>query len=95
MPYVLVYHPDVRDRDIVRIDGKSRVALETAIRERLATEPGRFGASLRRDLKGHRKLRVGDYRVVYRIVHSEVLIFAIMHRRDVYARVGMRLGWKP
>ena len=38
------------------------------------------------DLAGFYKLRVGDYRVVYEILHKErvILIHAIGHRREVY-----------
>lgn len=40
------------------------------------------------DLAGLYKLRVGDYRVVYQILHEEqlVLIHAIGHRRDIYGK---------
>jgi mRNA interferase RelE/StbE len=36
-----------------------------------------------------RSLRTGDYRIVYRVIESrvEILVVAIGHRRDVYARV--------
>jgi mRNA interferase RelE/StbE len=41
-------------------------------------------------LKGHfvglRKLRVGDYRVIYAIIGGDVLILRIGHRREVYRR---------
>jgi addiction module RelE/StbE family toxin len=33
---------------------------------------------------GLRKYRVGDYRVIYAILGSEVLVLRIGHRRDVY-----------
>lgn len=38
------------------------------------------------DLAGSYKLRVGDYRVIYRVVHDEGLLHieVIGHRRDVY-----------
>ena len=38
------------------------------------------------DLTGLYKLRVGDYRVVFEIVHAEqcILIHAIGHRREIY-----------
>ncbi len=40
------------------------------------------------DLSGFYKLRVGDYRVLYEILHEEqtLLIHAIGHRRDVYRK---------
>lgn len=40
------------------------------------------------DLVGLYKLRVGDYRVIYEIVHKErtIVIHAIAHRREVYRK---------
>lgn len=44
-----------------------------------------FGKPLRYSLKGARRLRVGDYRVIYTIEPSDViLIVKIGHRREVY-----------
>jgi mRNA-degrading endonuclease RelE of RelBE toxin-antitoxin system len=44
-----------------------------------------FGKPLRYSLKGARRLRVGDYRVIYTIEPDEVvLIVTIGDRRDVY-----------
>ncbi len=36
------------------------------------------------ELKGLRRLRVGDYRVLFRISGNEVLIVRIANRKDVY-----------
>ena len=58
--------------------------IKTAIEERLMVDPIGFGKPLRYSLKGHRRLRVGDYRVVYRIEKKTVVIIAIKHRKDVY-----------
>ncbi len=40
------------------------------------------------DLSGLYKLRVGNYRVVYEVLHEEqlILIHLIGHRRDIYRR---------
>ena len=40
------------------------------------------------DLTGLYKLRVGDYRVIYGVVHSEkaIMIHAIGHRRQIYRK---------
>lgn len=40
------------------------------------------------DLAGLYKLRVGDYRIIYEIIHSQdlLVIHAIGHRRDIYRR---------
>jgi mRNA interferase RelE/StbE len=49
-----------------------------------------YGKPLQRTLKGYWKLRVGNYRVVYRISRRDILIFGIIHRKDVYKRVKRR-----
>jgi mRNA interferase RelE/StbE len=43
-------------------------------------------APLADDLTGLYKLRVGDYRVLYEILHGEqtIVIHAIGHRRDIF-----------
>ncbi|MBL4760336.1 MAG: type II toxin-antitoxin system RelE/ParE family toxin [Mariprofundaceae bacterium] len=79
----VLYHPEV-DRDLRRI-GKSRAKRAIkAIDEKLLTEPETFGASLRKDLAGLRKLRVGDVRIVYRVEKEriEVLVITIGKRAD-------------
>ena len=91
MPYTLVYHPAVRSDDIPRINRNLRTRLARAIEQRLTTEPQRYGEPLRRTLKGYWKLRVGDYRVVFKVINDEVWIYGIIHRREVYERIGARL----
>jgi len=41
--------------------------IQSAIEKRLLTDPVKFGIPLRSTLRGYRKLRVGDYRVIYKI----------------------------
>ena len=93
MPFRLVYHPEVRSDDVPLIDAKNRNRLSRAILERLGSAPQSYGVPLRKTLKGYWKLRVGDYRIVFKITGSEVWIFAVMHRKDVYEKVGGRLDW--
>ncbi|MBI4825735.1 MAG: type II toxin-antitoxin system RelE/ParE family toxin [Nitrospirae bacterium] len=90
MGFDLIYHPDVRDIDIPALDKKLRTRIKKAIETRLSTEPHKFGEPLRKTLKGYWKLRVGDYRVVFKIVNKEVRIFGIIHRKKVYDLVGKR-----
>ncbi len=44
--------------------------------------------ALARELKGLYKLRVGDYRVVYEVLHEEqtIVIHAIGHHREIYRK---------
>jgi len=68
MPYHLTYHPEVRTKDVPSINQNLRDRISRAIETRLTTEPQRYGEPLRRTLKGYWKLRVGDYRVVFKVV---------------------------
>lgn len=91
MPYRLVYHPEARTKDVPAINQNLRERISRAIETRLTTEPQRYGEPLRRTLKGYWKLRVGDYRVVFKVVRDEVWIYGVIHRRDVYDRIVRRL----
>ena len=92
MPYHLAYHPEVRTKDVPGINQHLRDRISKAIESRLTTEPQRYGEPLRRTLKGYWKLRVGDYRVVFKVVENEVWIYGISHRRAVYDRIVKRLS---
>jgi mRNA interferase RelE/StbE len=95
VPYVLRYHPQVAEDDLPEIPAKVHQRIARAIEARLATHPERYGLPLRGSLKGYWKLRVGDYRVVFKLVGSEVWILTILHRRVVYDVVTAQLGWRP
>ncbi len=91
MSFHLKYHPDVKKVDIPLIDTKSRKRIKKAIETRLISTPQQYGEPLRKTLKGYWKLRVGDYRVVFKIVVTEVWILGIIHRKNVYERVKKRI----
>lgn len=84
--YQIHYLDSVVKDDIPELSTTAKKLIKKAIEERLMVDPIGFGKPLRYSLKGHRRLRVSDYRIVYRIeseVHS-VIIIAIKHRKDVY-----------
>ena len=91
MPFGLRYHPDVRSIDLPLINAKLKDRIKNAIETRLATAPHQYGEPLRKTLKGYWKLRVGDYRVVFKIVGNEVRIFGIIHRKKVYEMIEKRM----
>jgi mRNA interferase RelE/StbE len=95
MSYTLLYHPLVSTDDIPSMPRNLQRRLAKAIESRLTTAPERYGEPLRASSKGYWKLRVGDYRVVYKIVRQEVWILAILHRKKVYEAVLPRYGWEP
>lgn len=91
MPFDLRYHPDVKSDDIPPLDAKIKTRIKNAIETRLSTAPHQYGEPLRKNLHGYWKLRVGDYRVVFKIVDNEVWIFGIIHRKKVYDVIDKRL----
>ena len=95
MDYRLVYHPAVLDEDLPAINRDLHARICRALERRLTTAPTHYGEPLRHQFKGYWKLRVGDYRVVYRIVGQEVWIYNIQQRKDVYAVSPHRLLWRP
>jgi len=58
-----------------------------AIETRLTVDPVGLGKPLRYSFVGHRRIRVGDYRIVYRIdlQNNVVVVILIKHRKDVYS----------
>lgn len=91
MSFTLHYHPAVRGEGLPLIDAKTKTRIRKAIEARLQTAPHQYGKPLRKTLKGYWKLRVGDYRVVFKIVTSEVWILGIRHRKAIYSEIGERL----
>ena len=85
------YHPDVKNVDLPLIDAKIQKRIKMAIETRLMTAPHQYGEPLRKTLKGYWKLRVGDYRVVFRISGHEIYILGIIHRKKVYEKIGKRI----
>ena len=102
MSYEIWYVGKVATNDIPKLLGSYKDRIKQAIETKLATEPDLYGKPLRKSLKGYFKLRVGDYRIIFRIesqparnaTHSvaggKVKIFAIAHRKIVYEIMGGR-----
>lgn len=91
MPFELRYHQAVFTEDIPRIPSNLHRRIAKAIESRLAHAPHQYGAPLRKTLRGYWKLRVGDYRVVYKIEENEVWVLGIQHRKTVYEDIPLRL----
>jgi mRNA interferase RelE/StbE len=91
LPFELRYHPDVGDIDIPRLNETLKKRIKKAVEERLSISPHQYGEPLRKTLKGYWKLRVGDYRVVYKVEGNEVWILAIINRKEVYKKIIKRI----
>ncbi len=73
-------------KELERVAKPNRARIIEAI-DRLAENPF-LGNALKGELRGLRRLRVGDYRVLYEVQDDAllVLVVRIAHWRDVYRR---------
>ncbi len=89
MRYQVLYHPEIQS-DIAGLPKNMKERIRKAIEQRLGTDPLRYGIPLRRSLHGYRKLRTGDYRIIFKIEQETVVILKIGHRKEVYQKVHLR-----
>ncbi|MEK7555918.1 MAG: type II toxin-antitoxin system RelE/ParE family toxin [Patescibacteria group bacterium] len=89
--FTILYHKSVMDEDVPKLSPADKKRIRKSIEEKLMTRPDVFGKPLRRSLSGYRKLRAGDYRVVFRIENTTVVIFCIAHRSVVYKKFSNRI----
>ena len=91
MNYTITYDPRVFSEDLPNLPKTIKSRIKKAIESRLRTHPELYGKPLRTTLKNNWKLRVGDYRVIYRIQKNKVIIWAIGNRSMIYAIALKRL----
>jgi mRNA interferase RelE/StbE len=89
--FEILYHEGVVKKDIPKLSTDRQDKIRIAIESKLTTKPEVYGKPLRRSLKHYRKLRVGDYRVIFRIEGQHVKIFIIQHRSKVYSNAAKRI----
>jgi len=82
--FKIVYDKKVISKDIPKLSKSDKERVKKAIEEKLTTLPEFFGKPLRNSLKGLRKLRVGNYRVIFLIKDDTIIIAYIDHRSIVY-----------
>jgi len=92
MAYKLLYHPAVLKQDLSKISSDIKSRIKKAIETKLLEDPVLAGKPLRQSLKGHRKLRVGDWRVIYRIDKQDIIILKVGHRKEIYRQATKRTG---
>ena len=84
MKWTIRYHPDVKE-DLECVGSSSARRIMRTIDVKLTKAPMQFGAPLSGKLSAFRKLRIGDYRVVYQVRDQQVMVFVLTvgHRRDM------------
>ncbi|WP_083245902.1 type II toxin-antitoxin system RelE family toxin [Pseudomonas sp. TCU-HL1] len=83
MNWSVRFHPEV-EQDLKQLGSAEAKRVLKVIRERIAEgEPDKIGKPLRGALAGHRRIRTGDVRIIYRINGTEiVLVLCVGARRD-------------
>ena len=74
MTYRIEYLQSVVADDIPALPKSAKRQIRRAIETKLTTHPFELGKPLGYSLRGARRLRVGDYRVIYRIEPPDVVL---------------------
>lgn len=82
MSYKVTYKKSVF-RDLSKLEKKDSKKIILRIEKELKSNADQHPI-LKGLFKGLRKLRVGNYRVIYSIINNDVLILRIAHRKEVY-----------
>lgn len=87
----IVYTKEAK-KDIGRLSLKKKRQVKESI-ERIADNPD-IGKHLTKELKGLLSYRSGDYRIVYRIHHKEILviILTVGHQKDIYKQISRKIN---
>ena len=74
------------EKELARIDKPAAKRIIRYLRELVSVDPRSSGKSLRGDLSGLWRYRIGDYRVICELYDEKVsvLVIRIGHRKDVY-----------
>ncbi len=92
MSYQIVYHEKVISEDLPQLSAPIRDRVRKAIVGKLGSSPEVFAKPLHASAKGHRSLRVGNFRVVFRLENQYVKVLLIEHRSRVYEVLHKRLA---
>ena len=87
VPWLIEFHPDAA-KELKALDRKTAARILRTLEERIAAldDPRKIGAPLKGEHKGYWRWRIGDYRLIARIVDERimVLIVRVAHRREAY-----------
>ena len=72
-------------RDLSSLDKKEARRILDKIEKDLSARAESYPV-LKGEFAGLRKMRVGDYRVIFTILDNDILILRIGHRREIYKK---------
>lgn len=92
--YKIRFAPIVDQKDLLKLDiqTKERI-LKTLFEKLISKKPQSFSKPLKNTLRNFRKLRVGSYRIIFKVNEDiiEILVIAIGHRSQIYEKIKKRL----
>lgn len=75
-------------RDLKKLGPDDRKKIVSYLEERIEgnADPRRFGKPLKAELAGLWRYRVGDFRIICRIIDHELVVLVVSagHRKDIY-----------
>ncbi|MDC8448459.1 MAG: type II toxin-antitoxin system RelE/ParE family toxin [Nitrospira sp.] len=84
MTYRLVYtHRAIKDIDALDPPVKQRIGKTL---QRFEQNPLAHAEPLKQSELGSYRFRIGDYRVVFDLNDTEIIVLRVGHRRDIYKR---------
>lgn len=81
--YKIISNKKVR-KDLKKLSKKDNIAIKNSINKKLVTNPVLYSKPLKNTLKGYRVLRVGKYRIVFKIIKKTVQVIGVSHRQTIY-----------
>lgn len=82
MEYNIVYKSSIK-KDIKKVNKRERLRILNEIENVLKSAPLK-GKELKGEFRGISSYRIGDYRVIYTVLGSTILILRINHRKNAY-----------
>jgi mRNA interferase RelE/StbE len=74
-----------------KIEKTGKKKIQPVIETKPMTQPEIFGKPLRRSLKNYKKLKVGEYKVMFRIEDQSLKVFIIKLRSVVHLNNSKRI----
>ena len=90
--FVIVYGNLISIKELKKLDPEVLKDVKRHIEEKLTERPEVFGKPLQKSLKGYRRMRMGNFRVIFKIENQTVKIVFIGKKPDVYQQFLKKMG---
>lgn len=90
--WTIYYDDRVLKSDLDQIDREASLRIRSAIENKLIINPFLYSKPLSGFAALYYKFRVGDYRIVFRVNGTQLIVVVLIsHRKDVYKKLKSRL----